>query len=323
MYDEMSSALRQGRFRERNNFEPAIKKRLDSRLVQTQFGQDATLFSILNLNTGASEEEIKHAYLKKGRHLLVEHGLVSEDRRGKRRYDDAPKQLKDCPRDARLKFQALTVAFEVLSNPALRREYDMCGIPKTDCNSLKTDTRHKCVRWSPFVEEKLFEPSFDEHVQLSEEKEEESTTHVHMGTEQRRSGEHREKLLRSLEAFRKNASQTDTKEAVIWSADKYDNNKSTSQVGEALSVESCARTSLSSADSSMGSNLLEPTSSGTVLPADWAKRRSSDLDEPKSLLDCRSPESVLDFQDGVKDVLNCGLFVPFLGEEDTINAVYK
>lgn len=322
--DEMQSALRQGRVRDgRNDLEPAIVKQLDTRLIQTQFGDGASLFSILEIKTGASDEEIKNAYLKKGRQILFEHGLVSEDRRGKRRYDDTPRQLRDCPRDARLQFQAITVAFEVLTNPALRREYDVFGIPKTDyCNALKTNRRkgrQKGVRWSPFVEEKLFEPSPDEHVQ--------SVTHMHIETEQRWMAEHRRKLQRSLETFRKNVRQTDTKEAEIWSADKDDNNNSISQVDEVLSVESCSRTSQSSADSSMGSNLLEPKSSGIVSPAAFAR---SDLEGLKSMHDCNSPGSVLDFQDNVKDVLmhssmkacDCGVLLPFLGEEDTIDAVY-
>ena len=312
----MPSELRHGCLQDgRNDLEPAIVKQLDTRLIQRQFGEDATLFSILNIKTGASNEEIKRAYLIKGRQILVEHGVVSEIRRGKRRYDDAPKQLRDCPRDARLKFQALTVAYEVLTTPALRRKYDMFGIAL--CNAPETNhrkrNRRKGVRWSPFVEEKLFESSPDEHIQLDEE--EESTTHVHIETEQRGLGEHREKLQRSLEAFRKNARQTDTKEAAIWSADKEDNKNTISQVDDVLSVESCSL----SADSSMGS----------ISPATLAKRRSY-LDEPKFMLERHSPCSVLDFQDNVKDVLmhssmkacDCGVLIPFLGDEDTIDAVY-
>mmetsp|Transcript_3648 Transcript_3648/g.9269 ORF Transcript_3648/g.9269 Transcript_3648/m.9269 type:complete len:385 (+) Transcript_3648:96-1250(+) len=128
---------------------------LDLTIIQDIFGINTTLYHVLRIEPQADAAEIRRAYLRRGRATLLNGGIAFN-------AHNAPRNLDDVPELARKKFQATSIAYEILSNPELRYDYDRYGVvhaqPTDNAPISREMRRHKrknSVRWTPYVEEKL------------------------------------------------------------------------------------------------------------------------------------------------------------------------
>lgn len=123
-----------------------------------------SLYDVLCIGPSADAPTIRRAYLVQGRKCLaVQTG-------------DAPRNLKDVPTSRRRKFQAVSIAYEILSTPELRSNYDKYGVvcaldngsssreqPQQHSHELSRSNPNN-VRWKAYVEEKVITDAHpDEH----------------------------------------------------------------------------------------------------------------------------------------------------------------
>lgn len=122
------------------------------------FGPNATsLYEILRIDRAADAATVRRAYLSQGRKCLAV------------KAGDAPRNLDDVPAIRRRRFQDISIAYEILSTPELRKDYDkygiVCSLSPKNANELINPNN---VRWKPYVEEKIIEDSHpDEHSRSS------------------------------------------------------------------------------------------------------------------------------------------------------------
>lgn len=133
------SALRKGKFDTSDSKLNNLK--FDLSEVHDIYGYDYTLYNVLSIERNATASEIRAAYLKKGRDILST-------------YPNPSQQNSDFSARNRKQFQAITLAYEILSKEDLRALYDgKFGI-----------ARRNSVQWSKVVEEKVIKDAHpDEH----------------------------------------------------------------------------------------------------------------------------------------------------------------
>mmetsp|Transcript_21574 Transcript_21574/g.46931 ORF Transcript_21574/g.46931 Transcript_21574/m.46931 type:complete len:384 (+) Transcript_21574:187-1338(+) len=156
------SALRRGKF----DVSADRAQPIDLSIIQDTFGENATLYDALCIQPSVDAAEIRRAYLHQGRVTLLNGGLAFT-------ANDAPRDLDDVPELARKKFQSISIAYEILSTPGLRSDYDQYGLvyaqSPTPPAGADKPRRQNSVRWKPYVEEKLIIDSHpDEHSRTSE-----------------------------------------------------------------------------------------------------------------------------------------------------------
>lgn len=143
------SALRKGKF--------ASRALLDLSIIHELFGVNATLYSALSIGQWAEPDDIRRAYLRQGRATLFNCGFIFTK-------DHSPRNLDDFPEIIRKKFQAVSIAYEVLSQAELRSYYDKHGVVYVIESPASTRRNIKSVRWESFVEEKrIIDAHPDEH----------------------------------------------------------------------------------------------------------------------------------------------------------------
>eukprot|EP00581_Thalassiosira_minuscula_P016130 CAMPEP_0183727542 /NCGR_PEP_ID=MMETSP0737-20130205/25820_1 /TAXON_ID=385413 /ORGANISM="Thalassiosira miniscula, Strain CCMP1093" /LENGTH=343 /DNA_ID=CAMNT_0025959205 /DNA_START=152 /DNA_END=1183 /DNA_ORIENTATION=- len=159
------SALRRGKFDTLGRSQ-AAQPTLDLGIICDLFGENATLYNVLGIDSWADAAEIRRAYLSKGRTTLL------NSRGSSFTPENAPQLLDDFPAPDRKKFQAISMAYEVLSTPDFRYDYDRHGVVRVHSlgtPSNVTETSSHSVRWKPYVEEKLIIDSHpDEHFQRTD-----------------------------------------------------------------------------------------------------------------------------------------------------------
>eukprot|EP00984_Skeletonema_dohrnii_P022736 scaffold11839_cov143-Skeletonema_dohrnii-CCMP3373.AAC.1 len=122
------SALRSGKYDTSNSKLNELK--FDLSEIHDIYGYDATLYYVLSISRNASAREIKAAYLNRGREILLAGRNSSQPSVSDR---------------SRKEFQAVSLAYEILSKEDLRALYDgRCSV-----------ARKNCVQWSKVVQEKV------------------------------------------------------------------------------------------------------------------------------------------------------------------------
>jgi len=150
------SALRKGKF---DVSSPKSKSKTGLGIIYDAYGQNLSLYQVLHIHPSAEASELRKAYLTQGKAALVNGGVNMSDR------GLDLQNYYSVPDDVRKKFQAVSLAYEVLSTPELRSHYDKYGdLPVK--SSLNT---RSMVRWDQFVEEKIIWDSHpDEHLRPNE-----------------------------------------------------------------------------------------------------------------------------------------------------------
>ena len=129
------SALRKGKYDTSDSKLNSLK--FDLSEIHDIYGYNTTLYDVLSVKRNASANDIKVAYLNKGREIL----LSSE--------------TSDVSSRSRKQFQAVSLAYEILCKDDLRALYDgRCSI-----------ARSNSVQWSKVVQEKVIKDAHpDEHL---------------------------------------------------------------------------------------------------------------------------------------------------------------
>ena len=132
------SALRSGKYDTSNSKLNGLK--FDLSEIHDIYGYDASLYHVLSIKRNATASEIKASYLNKGRELLLS--------------GEHPSQPGSVSEGSRKQFQAISLAYEILSKEDLRALYD----------GRCTVARRNSVQWSKVVEEKVIKDAHpDEH----------------------------------------------------------------------------------------------------------------------------------------------------------------
>lgn len=157
------SALRVGKYDVSGSNRSQTSKRslLDLSIIYDVFGEDATLYGVLGVKSNADDSDIRAAYLSQGRETLLSANLSVAP-------DDTPPTLDEVPPLARKRFQAISVAYQILSTPDMKRDYDAWGVVCAPADSAPNPTyapadsapnptikRQSSIRWNPLVEERV------------------------------------------------------------------------------------------------------------------------------------------------------------------------
>ena len=160
------SVLRKGKFDVSGpvNAHPLPPPPFDLSLVYAIYGDGVCLYSVLHISPSAEDTSIRRAYLRQGRKALIEQGIAQKnDDDGCYSFvaTDSPRKLEDVPHAARERFQAISIAYEILSNPEMKTEYDSyaASLLQPCSNDLVRSRSGNSVRWKPYVEEKIFHDS--------------------------------------------------------------------------------------------------------------------------------------------------------------------
>ncbi|KAL3774914.1 hypothetical protein ACHAW5_009133 [Stephanodiscus triporus] len=132
------SALRIGKFGKRQS--------LDLSIIHEVFGENVTLYQVLGIGPSALATEVRQAYIGQGKKALKKGGISINGA-------DRPCELVEVSDDARKRFQAVSRAYEILSTPELRVEYDLYGVVSGLSPPSQTSGS---VEWRPYVEQKIF-----------------------------------------------------------------------------------------------------------------------------------------------------------------------
>lgn len=153
------SALRKGKF---DASSPKARSKAGLGIIYDAFGENLSLYRVLRIQPSAEAAALRKAYLTQGKAALVNAGVSVTDGVG------GLQSLYNIPDDVRKKFQAVSLAYEVLSTPELRSYYDKYrALPVKSSSSLTA--RSSSVQWDEFVEEKIIWDSHpDEHNQSDE-----------------------------------------------------------------------------------------------------------------------------------------------------------
>ena len=129
------SALRKGKYDTSDSKFNSLK--FDLSEIHDIYGYNTTLYDVLSIERNASANEIKVAYLNKGREILLSSETSNVSSR------------------SRKQFQAVSLAYEILCKDDLRALYDgRCSI-----------ARSNSVQWSKVVQEKVIKDAHpDEHL---------------------------------------------------------------------------------------------------------------------------------------------------------------
>ena len=128
-YQKPQSALRTGKYDTSNSKLNDLK--FDLSEIHDTYGYELSLYDVLSIDRNASASEIKASYLNKGREILLAGRSTASD-----------SEVTD---RSRKEFQAISLAYEILSKEDLRALYDgRCSI-----------TRKNNVQWSKVVHEKV------------------------------------------------------------------------------------------------------------------------------------------------------------------------
>ena len=123
------------------------------------FGPDADLYKdVLNISRDSMERDIRIAYFKRGREVLAEEGGFEEIHQAA--------TVGDVSMGSKTRFQAVSMAYEIICNPAWKEEYlqhglvmsDTCSVVSWDAQSASaiSTSQSSRVRWNENVEELVF-----------------------------------------------------------------------------------------------------------------------------------------------------------------------
>lgn len=163
------SALRKGKF---DASSPKARSKAGLGIIYDAFGENLSLYQVLRIQPSAEAAALRKAYLTQGKAALVNAGVSVTDGVG------GLQSLYNVPDEVRKKFQAVSLAYEVLSTPELRSYYDKYrALPVKSSSSLTA--RSSSVQWDEFVEEKIIWDSHpDEHYRSDEYIQEKETRDV-------------------------------------------------------------------------------------------------------------------------------------------------
>jgi hypothetical protein len=130
------SALRQGKF--------GTRQPLGIGIVHEVFGEKVTLYQVLGISPLAQPAEVRKAYLYRAKKELLNAGISIDG-------ESTSCELFEVSDAARKQFQAISRAYEILSKPDMRIEYDMYLYGHVSVPSLSSSTGGS-VAWSPCVE---------------------------------------------------------------------------------------------------------------------------------------------------------------------------
>jgi curved DNA-binding protein CbpA len=143
--------------------------------IVSGFGEDADLYKdVLDIpSEGASDREVRIAYFKRGREVLAEANVRGIE-------STASSSVADVPMATRIRFQAVSMAYDIITNPVWREEYlkeglggrggsdvfseeeeDAQSFAATATTGTTTTSSKPAVRWSEHVEELVFENSVE------------------------------------------------------------------------------------------------------------------------------------------------------------------
>lgn len=133
--------------------------------IENAFGINADLYEdVLKVSKECSSRDLRVAYFRRGREVLSQKDCPSLSLSSATVSHDLPKQVKN-------QFQAISMAYEILSTPALKNAYDARLFPEEDffsesitrsvpaspsfCDTASVGGRS--VRWSEEVEELVYD----------------------------------------------------------------------------------------------------------------------------------------------------------------------
>jgi len=165
------SALRRGKFtggsgatsaaqhRRSNSLDVVALNGLFSNDANNKNSTTASLYEVLQISPDADGAAVRRAYLSQGRNCLAVN--TSDDS-----TTTSHRNLDEVPAIQRRKFQAISIAYEILSTPHLRSDYDkygvVCALSPRSASELQNPNS---VRWRPYVEEKIITDSHpNEHL---------------------------------------------------------------------------------------------------------------------------------------------------------------
>eukprot|EP00339_Tiarina_fusa_P021622 CAMPEP_0117017712 /NCGR_PEP_ID=MMETSP0472-20121206/13798_1 /TAXON_ID=693140 ORGANISM="Tiarina fusus, Strain LIS" /NCGR_SAMPLE_ID=MMETSP0472 /ASSEMBLY_ACC=CAM_ASM_000603 /LENGTH=648 /DNA_ID=CAMNT_0004722167 /DNA_START=81 /DNA_END=2027 /DNA_ORIENTATION=+ len=145
--------------------------------IQKGFGENADIFTdVLQVSKDAPSREVRIAYFRRGREVLAEGGF---------RTLDQAATVSDVSTLVRTRFQAVSMAYEIVSSPRWKSYYlqhgfktpvfdDVASVDSADpvlgsSASLPGKYSKPAVRWNGQVEELLFEKEPDEHKKPAKE----------------------------------------------------------------------------------------------------------------------------------------------------------
>lgn len=125
------------------------------------FGEDADIFTdVLKAKHDAEPRQLRICYFRRGREILTEGGVPGLDGLAASGGDNVSELTK-------IRFQAVSMAYEIVSNPAWRAIYSERGLKavcmKEDLKAIYSENNERpSVRWNEHVEELLFDLEPDE-----------------------------------------------------------------------------------------------------------------------------------------------------------------
>ena len=144
------------------------------------FGPHADLFQdVLHMPQTATDREIRIAYFRRGREILAEGGV--------RGLDEAA-SMNDVSNVVRTRFQAVSMAYEIVSNPSWRESYLKHGLVYHSHRSVEEDCvsvdapRASSVRWKENVEELVYEQHPEEAIETKKKKKRKNRIRVMVDT---------------------------------------------------------------------------------------------------------------------------------------------
>ena len=143
------------------------------RTIIDGFGAGADLYlDVLKVSKDSSEKDIRIAYFKRGREVLAEEGGVEEP--------DQSATVGDVSTGSKTRFQAVSMAYEIICNPLWKEQYLQHGLVSSDAYSVVSwdaqsasavpSSANSRVKWNENVEELVFRKDPAENADITKRK---------------------------------------------------------------------------------------------------------------------------------------------------------
>ena len=153
------------------------------------YGPDADIYrDVLQISPDATPRELRICYFRRGREVLTEAGV---------RGADGFSSGSHIPDDAKTRFEAVSMSYEILCKPNWRDIYLRDGLQSSSPKSTNSVTQQSrlSVRWNEQVEELLYERIPEEiQVQAAEKKKKKRKTRIIIDDGEEELDEHLAKL---------------------------------------------------------------------------------------------------------------------------------
>lgn len=138
-----------GHYQEGNNSNQIPESYVQS--IHAGFGRGADLYQdVLEIPRDASDAVIRIAYFRRGREILAQGNYFNH-------FTDSSFSSQDIPGHIKTRFQAVGMAYEILSYPAWKREYLKAGLASSSSSTTTTTSPKLGVRFKDEVEELTYE----------------------------------------------------------------------------------------------------------------------------------------------------------------------